>query len=413
MRVDILIVASSRTSHHAQVSPAPVSMTDAAPVQPDFAQAPTRADKTLMRGEPRPVLRRRIVWIVACVGATVVMTLLGISYGRALAYPGEASVAVRTVDWARDHGGGPVVDVLENWWYAHHQETSTTRPPSGAPVADTPPPLQPLGSHRAPGDGEGVWEALPSGLDGGPAGYATYLRPDPDRPNVLVGVARFNQRLVRTQLVAGTREPALDPTPGHGQVPAAIRSRLVATFNSGYKILDSGGGYYVDRNLLRPLRDSAASVVIDDTGKVSVDQWGRDAQLGPHVAAVRQNLALIVDGGRPVSGLGDNRDNRWGSTGNQRQYTWRSGVGTDAAGTLYYVAGDQLTLAMLARALGATGAVRGMELDIHPNMVHLFTYRHLNGSAEPTPSKLLDAMRGPANRYLVPDRRDFFAITRR
>jgi len=46
-------------------------------------------------------------------------------------------------------------------------------------------------------------------------------------------------------------------------------------------------------------------------------------------------------------------------------------------------------------------------------MVHLFAYRHDKGAAEPTPSKLLDTMRGPTDRYLAPDRRDFFAITRR
>jgi len=105
--------------------------------------------------------------------------------------------------------------------------------------------------------------------------------------------------------------------------------------------------------------------------------------------------------------------NRWGSAGNQHQYTWRSAIGSDVAGNLYYVAGDQLTLATLARALGATGAVRGMALDIHPNMVHLFTYRHDAVAAEPIPSKLLDTMRGPSDRYLTPDRRDFFAITER
>jgi len=67
----------------------------------------------------------------------------------------------------------------------------------------------------------------------------------------------------------------------------------------------------------------------------------------------------------------------------------------------------------LARALAATGATRGMELDIHPNMVHLFTYRHDKSANKLTPEKLLDTMRGPADRYLSPDRRDFFAITRR
>jgi hypothetical protein len=40
------------------------------------------------------------------------------SYAQALTYPGDASVEVRTVEWVRDHGGGPLVDLAESWWYA-------------------------------------------------------------------------------------------------------------------------------------------------------------------------------------------------------------------------------------------------------------------------------------------------------
>jgi hypothetical protein len=54
-----------------------------------------------------------------------------------------------------------------------------------------------------------------------------------------------------------------------------------------------------------------------------------------------------------------------------------------------------------------------MALDMHPNMVHLYVYRHPDDSADPAPSKLLGTVRGRADRYLVPDIRDFFAITRR
>jgi hypothetical protein len=271
-----------------------------------------------------------------------------------------------------------------------------------------------MGPKTTQDDGEGTWDALPTDRDGAQVGYATFLRPDPEHPDVKVGVAMFDQRLVSTQLVAGTKEPIPSPEPDRAQVPKQIRPRLVATFNSGYKSIDSNGGYYADHRELRPLRKGAASAVIDDTGKVSVKQWGRDTVLGPHITTVRQNLELIVDDGRPVRGLGVNLLNRWGNEGGQRQYTWRSAIGTDAADNLYYIAGDQLTLDMLARALAATGAIRGMELDIHPNMVHLFTYRHHHPTdADPAPSKLIDTMRGPANRYLVPDRRDFFAITRR
>lgn len=355
----------------------------------------------------------RALSLLTGVAMVTLMAVVGTSYGRALAYPGEDPVPVRTVDWIRDHGGGSVVDTVENWWYSHHHDQATATVSAGPPATTAPPPVRPLGVGTVADDGEGAWEALPTGRDGGQVGYATFLRPDPDHYDVKVGIAMFDQRLVRTQLVAGTREPVPDLISDRGQVPAPIRPRLVATFNSGYKSVDARGGYYADHHELRPLRTGAASAVIDDTGKVSVGQWGRDAALGPHITAVRQNLELIVDDGRPVPGLQANRLNRWGGEGSQRQFTWRSAIGTDLAGNLYYVAGDQLTLPLLARALAATGVVRGMQLDIHPNMVHLFTYRHDAAGGAPTASKLVDTMSGPADRYLVPDRRDFFAMTRK
>jgi hypothetical protein len=355
---------------------------------------------------------RVLSFITAAALVTLVATV-GISYGRALTYPGEASIAVRTVDWIRDHGGGPVVDAVENWVYSRHHDETIATLSVGPSTTSAPPALRPLAPNAAAGDGEGRWEALPTDRDSGHVGFATFLRPDPDHPDVRVGVAMFDQRLVSAHLVAGTKEPVADPVPDRGQVPPQIRPQLVATFNSGYKSIDAHGGYYADHHELRTLRIGAASAVIDDTGTLSVGQWGRDVVLGPHITAVRQNLELIVDQGRPVVGLATNLLNRWGADGGQRQFTWRSAIGTDPAGHLYYIAGDQLTLPMLAHALAAAGATRGMELDIHPNMVHLFTYHHDRAGTEPTPSKLLDTMHGPADRYLVPDSRDFFALTHR
>lgn len=407
---DSLIAATSTPREPEPVTTAPTPAEDTTTTGSEPNSGPVGTAPT---DHEMPSRGDRILTIVTYVALATLLTTLGVSYARALNYPGEASVAVRTVDWIRDHGGGPVVDAAENWWYSHHHDTTPARlvPGAAATGANAPTALHPIGAFPVAGDGEGTWESLATGRDDQHAGYATYLRPDPEHPDITAAVARFDQRLVSTQLVAGTREPAPDPAPGRGQVPEAMRPRLVATFNSGYKALDSNGGYYADQQQLQPLREGAASAVIDDSGTLTVNQWGRDAHLNPHVTAVRQNLALIVDDGHPVPGLEDNPDNRWGSTGNQHQYTWRSALGSDTAGNLYYVAGDQLTLTTLARALSATGAVRGMELDIHPNMVHLFTYRH--DTAKPTPAKLLDTMRGPADRYLTPDRRDFFAITRR
>jgi hypothetical protein len=358
---------------------------------------------------PEAPRRRRVrIAVLGLLGGLLVP--VGVSYAHALTFPGEASVAVRTVDWVRDHGGGPVVDLAENWWYS--------RPPSASAAPAAPPAFAatPSGAHppaalvplsRNPTRGEGVWHPGPDGPDV----WVTYLHPDPKAPSVLAAVARFDQRHTAAKLIAGTKEPAPHAA-DRGEVPAAIRPDLLATFNSGFMIKDSRGGYYADGHQVVPLKDGAASLVIDGAGRVTVGRWGRDVGVGgpgPDVTAVRQNLELIVDGGQPVDGLATNPGNRWGPARNQSQYTWRSAVGVDADGNLYYVAGDQLTLPTLARALADTGAMRGMELDIHPSMVRMILYGHAKGLV---PTKLLPDMLGPATRYLAPDQRDFLAITR-
>ncbi|MDT5310447.1 MAG: hypothetical protein QOE48_6161 [Mycobacterium sp.] len=94
------------------------------------------------------------------------------------------------------------------------------------------------------------------------------------------------------------------------------------------------GGFFLDGTTVRDLIVGKASAVIDASGHLTVGQWGRDVQMGPHVLAVRQNLALIVDHGRPVSGLDRNTDHRWGNTRNQLQYTWRSAMGVTSSGDI-------------------------------------------------------------------------------
>lgn len=351
----------------------------------------------------------RPIVVLAVIMATSLATF---SYTRALVYPGQASLSVRTVDWMRDHGAGPLVDAIENWWYVRHPHVvrpGTPTPTGPAVGPGAPAPLARLGTTFDPR--EGRWTGGAPGTDGSANMFATYLRPDPQDPDLLTAVARFDQQRVAARLIAGTREPDRHLWPEGGQVPPALRPALVATFNSGFKLDGSRGGYYTRERVARPLQNGVASLIIDDTGHVTIGEWGRDAHLGPHVCSVRQNLALIVDGGKPVPGLDRNVDNRWGTTKNQMQYTWRSAVGVDGAGHIYYVAGDQLDLSMLARVLAATGSTRGMELDIHPQMVHLFYYGHDTGNLRPT--KLLDTMRGPTDRYLSPDQRDFFAIYQR
>jgi len=352
---------------------------------------------------------RRIVVLVLVLALIYPVT----TYVRALTYPGAASVAVRTTDWLRDDmGAGGLVTTIENWWYTRKT------PSNGPPAADSLPQAvartDPTGSRPAELTvphgllGEGRW--VPGTVDANGRGvlYTTFVRPDTAHGSVVAAAAWLNQALVTTKAVAGTKEPDRDPN-RQAQVPTSMRSRLVADFNSGFKMIDANGGAYLDHTTFAPLRDGAASVVIHRDGRVSVDQWGRDARLSADVGSVVQSLDLVVDNGKVVSGLDTNRDARWGSARSQFQYTWRSGLGTDRAGNLIYVAGNQLTLATLANAMQEAGIVRGMQLDIHTDMVS-FNYTPRPGA---TPKRLLPTMASPSDRYLSTDLRAFFAVALR
>jgi hypothetical protein len=135
-------------------------------------------------------------------------------------------------------------------------------------------------------------------------------------------------------------------------------------------------------------------------------------QLTPRVASVRQNLALIVDGGTPVPGLEDNTRGRWGFTLGNRILVWRSGVGVTPSGALVFAAGNGLSAATLARVLVTAGAVRAMELDINSEWTRFFIY-DAPDPAHPQDvvgAKLVPDIRSSPRMYLENETRDFFAL---
>jgi hypothetical protein len=150
-----------------------------------------------------------------------------------------------------------------------------------------------------------------------------------------------------------------------------------------------------------------ASLVIFSDGTATVGAWGRDVTLSPAVEAVRQNLPLLVDGGRAAADVGVIGD--WGATLGGVIATWRSGVGVTPAGDLVYAGGPSLDPAGLARVLIAAGAVRAMELDINPEWVSFATYTH-QGPAITGGTNLSPGMYFSPSHYLESDSRDFFAV---
>lgn len=389
--------------------------------RPDTRPAPGPAARPA--GRPR---RPRWRWVA--LAAAALLALPVVSYVRALTYPGSADWQVRSVEWVRDHGGSGLVDAIENWRYrtpppshgsAAHDVPTAQGPATPSPAdlvrAGLAPARLPVPSGLPALKGEGVWHSTGWTAHGLPLLQTAFLRVSPSHPTVLTGFAWMHQPGLTLHLFGGTREPLPGAHwPSHGQVPAADLGRLAATFDSGWKVKDAHGGWFGEGRLAVPLQPGAASLVVDSTGRATVTAWTGGSAPPPGVLAVRQNLQLVVDGGHAVPGLDGNANGRWGSAHNQLQYTTRSGLGVDAHGNLVFVAGGPMNLSELAAALVDAGAVRGMELDIHPAMVNFYAYRVPAAGAGRTPGhpvKLLPYLRPPATRYLLADQRDFFAVT--
>jgi hypothetical protein len=187
----------------------------------------------------------------------------------------------------------------------------------------------------------------------------------------------------------------------------------VAAFNSGFRLQDAAGsGYYDQGRTAAPIINGYASLVIYRNGRATVGKWGRDVTATPDVVSIRQNLNLIVDEGRPVPGLTDDKFQKWGATLGNKLYVWRSGIGVTADGALVYVGGSGLSIYTLADVLARCGAVRAMELDINTDWVDYYYFNPPSGAAAApaNATKLLPAMVQSTKRYFEPSSRDFIAM---
>lgn len=370
----------------------------------------------------RPFWRRhRRVGQVLLAVAVVLLLALGIvgwSVGRALTAPGTDSVAARLAEWGRDHGASSLIDAAERWRYRQHPPRTGGAlaggipDPAGAGAAANPArrnvavrPLSPVPPVVSPGlPDEGRWRTLAT-VGGRPALQAAYLRPDATHTSYLAGVAWIDPKLLRFVLHPGTQEPGHGPWQLAPSLPTD-RTGLTAAFNSGFRLAEAQGGYYADGRTVGTLRAGSAALVINQDGSATVGQWGRDVSMTPSVAAVRQNLALLVDGGHVVDGIDGNAGHRWGATLGNKLYVARSGVGVTAAGALVYASGNSLSAGTLADLLARAGCVRAMELDINPDWTSFSYYEPIGGTAQ----KLLANMQRPANRYQTTSTRDFVAV---
>jgi hypothetical protein len=250
--------------------------------------------------------------------------------------------------------------------------------------------------------GEGQWSPAGRLVDGIPALYVTTLRPDAVHTSYVVGVAWMDTKLLKATLYSGSQIPGGGPYSHTAPIQPAAATSLVAAFNAGFLMPTANGGYYTDGKVVVPLRTGAASFVVYNNGTSTVGVWGRDVTMGPTVVSVRQNLDLLVDNGKPVSGLNASDTTQWGATLGNKVYVWRSGLGVTADGALVFVGGPGLNITDLADLLARAGAVRAMELDINTDWVNFSSYQPTTATGVAGPSngtELLPGMTGTPGRY--------------
>ena len=377
------------------------------------SKRPVRRGATRRKNRRR--IHRRIRGVVA-LGFAALLVWLAISLGGALTNPANgSSFGARLAEWARGHGGASVVNWAENEWYSHHPpqvggappKGSFRRPSSTSVAVDAGPPhlpppsaLEPLASPAIAGEGQ--WSPAGRLVGGVPAVYETTLRPDAVHTSYVAGVAWMDTKLLRATLYSGSLIPGGGPYPHTAPVPPGAASSLVASFNAGFLMSQSRGGYYTSGKTVIPLRSGAASFVVYGDGTSTIGAWGRDVTMTPNVVAVRQNLELLVDNGQPVAGLNAADTTAWGDTLGNAVYVWRSGLGVTADGALVYVGGPGLNITDLANLLVRAGAVRAMELDINTDWVNFSTYKPTSPGGEASPGngmELLSNMSGTPARY--------------
>jgi hypothetical protein len=356
---------------------------------------------------PRFRVRRIIV-----LAALILLLDFGWSFYSAVSQQSNVGFGVNAVEWLRNNGAAGIVSGVESVYYSLNAPSTggaalkkLPRVGAGARVAvatDAPAPIAPVITPALPGEGQ--WHGTGPLVGGAAPVLVTTFRPDPNYPQMVAGVAWIDHTRASLTLYPGRYEP---PNDGNqlAEVPPLLRSSLLATFNSGFKLEDDGGGFFSQGHLYAPLKDGQATIVGYSDGTVDVQNWTGGSNPGSGIVFARQNLPLIVENGQLNPAL--NNDSLWGATLGNAVRVWRSGIGVDAHGNLIYAAADIQTAQSLAQILQHAGAIRAMELDINYEWT---TFNFYGGFGAVNPGKLLPGMDRPPTRYLSPDDRDFFAV---
>ena len=242
--------------------------------------------------------------------------------------------------------------------------------------------------------------------DGSKPVAVTTFHPTGQAPSVIAYAAWLRTSSIDLGLYPGYKGPG--PTSlarGPQQVPTSGLPRLLATFNSGFYEADEAAGFFTNHTLYFPMVKGEAALVRFRSGALAIESWHGGATPPPSVLMARQNLTLLVSGGRPTPATADNA--RWGLTLGGVPAVWRSAIGIDEHGNLLYAAAPFQTAASMAAVMVRLHAVTAMELDINPEWPIFVTY---GGREAVAPQLDVANPNQTPTRFLYSSTKDFFAV---
>jgi len=264
--------------------------------------------------------------------------------------------------------------------------------------------------------GEGIWQAYISTPDGEIVALRTFLQPDPERPYTIVAITAFDLSKTNLHFVLGLKEPSKPGGPhGYGLIPADDKApgKLLAAFNGGFIAEHGHYGAMADGVVALAASSGLATLAINPGGEVRIGEWGDDFYVDSDYRSWRQNALMIIHNGERNPKVDTGTWIEWGANLDGATVTLRSSVGlSEDNSVLYYFAGPNLSMPVLADAMLVTGVHNGMLLDINPSHAHFTAMRVVDGEmvAEPLYPEVMDLW---VDRYLRQWDQDFFYITTR
>jgi hypothetical protein len=293
-----------------------------------------------------------------------------------------------------------------------------------SPAVEWPPKTVVSPAFADPHPGEGVWRpatlAFTPVLPGAPPSvYRTFVRTDRQRPYVRVELLAMDMRQLELNMVGGFEDPkSTTGSCGTGRIPRdpELLTRVVAAFNGAFKTEHGSYGMMVDRNVLLPPLDDAATVARMQDGRTLMGSWPRGAPIPESMASLRQNMDPLVEGGV----VNPRRRYLWGFTLGKdftQMNTDRSGLCMTPSGALVYAWGEDLSAQTLGAAMNAAGCTYGMHLDMNPYHT-AFIFYGFEAPVDPKKPQFESKMAIPAQqfspvRYVNGAPKDFFFVTLR